>query len=313
MRLQTLSDLKNAPKKDTLVENMMKCPGLYGLIARQKVGKSTLALQLIDCLANNKPFLGNKVCPAPALYISTEMSANQVYKKFKEFKTNVSDKDFFYLDKRDFASFSIHDLLYQLVTFAEDKKGKLVVIDILGGIDFGKYDLNNYQDMGQKVLPQLRELTEKFNITLIFVHHLNKNSDTLGSTAIDSTVDGKLVLLQNNINDFTLLTENRDFPPLEISLKKNENQIMEVVEKHESDELDLNLIILLNYVIGQKEVKATSGELASKLNLKITPSLLTRLVKSNEAKLNKQGLFITDERTANARTKLYKYVEPLDE
>lgn len=56
------------------------------------------------------------------------------------------------------------------------------------------YDLNNYRDMGQYVIPKFRELCKKYNFTILLIHHLNKNNKSLGSTAIDGSVDGIITL-----------------------------------------------------------------------------------------------------------------------
>lgn len=56
------------------------------------------------------------------------------------------------------------------------------------------YDLNNYQDMGQYVISKFRELCKKYNFTILLIHHLNKNNKSLGSTAIDGSVDGIITL-----------------------------------------------------------------------------------------------------------------------
>ena len=56
------------------------------------------------------------------------------------------------------------------------------------------YDLNNYQDMGQYVIPKFRELCKKYSFTILLIHHLNKNNKSLGSTAIDGSGDGIITL-----------------------------------------------------------------------------------------------------------------------
>ena len=69
---------------------------------------------------------------------------------------------------------------------------------MFNGINFGlNYDLNNYQDMSQSVFPQLRKLCNDFDVTIIFIHHLNRRGKSLGSTAIDTCVDGKIAIKQD--------------------------------------------------------------------------------------------------------------------
>ncbi len=57
--MKSISELrKETTKKDFIVDNLMKSQGLYFLVARPKVGKSLLALQLANSIATGTPFLG---------------------------------------------------------------------------------------------------------------------------------------------------------------------------------------------------------------------------------------------------------------
>ena len=77
--MKTISEMrKENIKKDFIVENFMKSNGLYCLVARPKVGKSLLALQLANAIATGTNFLGFRTSPSPVLYISTEMNFSQI-------------------------------------------------------------------------------------------------------------------------------------------------------------------------------------------------------------------------------------------
>lgn len=52
-------------KKDFIVENLMKSNGLYCLVARPKVGKSLLALQLAYSIATGTIFWGLELIHLP--------------------------------------------------------------------------------------------------------------------------------------------------------------------------------------------------------------------------------------------------------
>ena len=79
IKVKTISEIKKSTiKKDFIVDNLMKSNGLYCLVARPKVGKSLLALQLADSIANETTFLGFNTNPSPVLYISTEDSVYKV-------------------------------------------------------------------------------------------------------------------------------------------------------------------------------------------------------------------------------------------
>lgn len=176
------------------------------------------------------------------------------------------------------------------------------------------YDLNNYQDMGQYVIPKFRELCKKYNFTILLIHHLNKNNKSLGSTAIDGSVDGIITLkLDQNLKNKILFSyESRDYESIEFVLKRNENLIFEKSET-DSNDLNPNLLVFLNYAIRQKEFSFTISEITGKLNLQIVPSVFGKLLKSNLDNLEKEGLHIDAKRTGTERIYVAKYEEPIDD
>ena len=187
---------KNSKKKDFIVDNLMKSNGLYCLVARPKVGKSLLALQLANAIATGTNFLGFRTSPSPVLYISTEMNFSQILDRIDKMNLEFDD-DNFRLKEQEIneRKLNLMDLQLEFQEFANDLNGRFVIIDMFSGIDMNNgYDLNNYQDMGQYVIPKFRELCKKYNFTILLIHHLNKNNKSLGSTAIDGSVDGIITL-----------------------------------------------------------------------------------------------------------------------
>lgn len=86
---------------------------------------------------------------------------------------------------------------------------------MLKDIDFNiSYDINSYQDISQKLMSKIRSYADKYNLTILFVHHLNKLGKILGSTGFDAVVDGIIRLSKNCYDDSTIKMEiiNRDFP-----------------------------------------------------------------------------------------------------
>ena len=72
--MKSIEQLNEVIKKDNIIDGIMKSNGLYCLVAEPKVGKSFLALQLANCLVNNKQFLGFNTNPTSVLYVSTEIA-----------------------------------------------------------------------------------------------------------------------------------------------------------------------------------------------------------------------------------------------
>lgn len=312
--MKTISEMrKNSTKKDFIVDNLMKSNGLYCLVARPKVGKSLLALQLANSIATGTTFLGFRTSPSPVLYISTEMNFSQILDRIDKMNLEFND-DNFRLKEQEIneRKLNLIDLQLEFQEFANDLNGRFVIIDMFSGIDMNNgYDLNNYQDMGQYVIPKFRELCKKYNFTILLIHHLNKNNKSLGSTAIDGSVDGIITLKldQNLKNKILFVYESRDYESQDFVLKRNENLIFERSEI-DSNDLNPNLLIFLNYAIKQKEFSFTISDITSKLNLQIVPSVFGKLLKSNLDNLEKEGLHIELKRTGTDRIYTAKYEEP---
>ena len=312
--MKTISEMrKNSTKKDFIVDNLMKSNGLYCLVARPKVGKSLLALQLANSIATGTNFLGFRTSPSPVLYISTEMNFSQILDRIDKMNLEFTDENFRLKEQEvNERKLNLMDLQLEFQEFANDLKGRFVIIDMFSGIDMNNgYDLNNYQDMGQYVIPKFRELCKKYNFTILLIHHLNKNNKSLGSTAIDGSVDGIITLKldQNLKNKILFIYESRDYESQDFVLKRNENLIFEKSEI-DSNDLNPNLLVFLNYAIKQKEFSFTISDITSKLNLQIVPSVFGKLLKSNLDNLEKEGLHIELKRTGNDRIYTAKYEEP---
>lgn len=313
--MKTISEMrKNFIKKDFIVDKLMKSNGLYSLVARPKVGKSLLALQLAHSIATGTKFLGMDTSSSPVLYISTEMNYMQIIDRIDKMNLDFNDNNFLLIEQNpNERKLNLMDLQLDLQRFSSMYKGRFVIIDMFSGIDLNNgYDLNNYQDMGQYVLPKFRELCKRYNFTILLIHHLNKNNTSLGSTAIDGSVDGIITLKHdNNIKNKIIFNyESRDYEGFDLILKRNENLIFEVSEFETSD-LNNNLMLFLNYAIKQKEFTFTASDITSKLNMQITPSVFGKLLNNSIDILEKEGLHIEYKRTANERIYTAKYSEPV--
>lgn len=56
-------------------------------------------------------------------------------------------------------------MIYNIKEFDTKYNGKLVIIDIMCGIDYGyETDINNYSDVIKNMFDKYRELTKKYNL-----------------------------------------------------------------------------------------------------------------------------------------------------
>ena len=313
--MKTIEELKcSIVDINYIIENMIRENGLYCLLGEAKVGKSAMALQIANSVANGIYFLDLKTNKSPVLYLSTEMNPNETISRIKLMKLNLSNEEFLYTYPEDnMTQLSILKVEKEIMNFHEKYNGKLVFIDMFNGINFGyNYDLNNYQDMSQNIFPKIREFCTKYEVTIILVHHLNRKGKSLGSTAIDTCVDGKIAIKQDeNIKStFYLKYESRDYPGREYVLKRDDNLILSIDEVTD-DKLNENVMAFLRYAMGNNEFEFTMSDMISKLKLDIIPSTLGKLLASNKVELEKLGLII---KSKNKSKRLYtaKYEEPLN-
>ena len=312
--MKTINEiLNNNTKKDFIVENLMKSNGLYCLVARPKVGKSLFSLQLAHAIATGTIFLGLKVNPSPVLYISTEMDSSQIADRINKMSLQFDDN--FYLIEQEVnkPKLNLDYLEKKISEFASKNKGKFVIIDMFNGVYINdKFDLYNYQDMAQIVLPKYRELCSKCSITILLIHHLNKTNTTLGSTAIDGAVDGIITLKQDNHlkNKIYFNYQSRDYKSDEFVLEINDNLIFEKVED-ETEELSNELKILLNYAIRKKEFSFSASEITSQLGILIQPTIFGKILKKNIPALEKEGLHLYYNRKSGKRRYDARYEEPI--
>lgn len=285
----------------------MKSNGLYCLVAKPK-----LALQLANSLINNKEFLGFKVNPTPVLYISTELSSLQLKERLDITGYEFFLNSFFFLERDEEHKLCLRDdLLLDIKEFATKYNGKLVIIDIMCGIDYGyDLDINNYNDVMKNMFDKYRELSKKYNLTFLLIHYLNKEVKTLGSTGIDGNMNGILTLINNKDNTYTLKIINRDFEEQNLNLIRNDKLEFEFINE-DNTELDFNLSVFMRYVIKKKEVIFTPAEMIAELNLLITPSRFGRLLNSNIKRLEKEGIYVELNRTATSRNYKAKFIDPL--
>ena len=85
-------------------------------------------------------------------------------------------------------------LQLELKEFSETYVGKFVIVDIICDIDYGyKLDINNYSDVMKRMFDKYRELSKKYKLTFLLVHHLNKEGKTLYSTGIYGNMNDILI------------------------------------------------------------------------------------------------------------------------
>ena len=204
---------------------------------------------------------------------------------------------------------------YELAYTIKEENGKLVIIDMLKDIEFDfHYDINNYQDI-DKALKELRYLCDKYNFSILYIHHLNKNGNSLGSTALDGSVDGIFTLskVKDYDNRYTLKITNRDYPSKDISLIKDEKCILTICDDVLEEDIDYNLMLLIKYISNKGNIEFTCSEIVNKANLQLTPKQLGIRLKKWKDILLKEGINISYKKSAKQRLYSAYYEEKTEE
>lgn len=311
--MKQINEINKSIKKDIIVENLMISNGVYLLVSHPKVGKSMFAQQLAFSLTTGEDFLGFKVNPSHVLYITTESDINQLNDRFKLMNLKPNVNKLHIIDIDDIPDFYIRDIERDIYELTFNKEPLFIIMDMFKDIKFDtSYDLNNYQEINDVVFRKLKELCRKYNSTLLVTHHLNKRDETMGSVGLNADVSGimKLKESKNNYNKLTLDYKGRDLGRLELNLKRNENQTFSVIDENTNDETDYNLLLFIKYAVAKKDFDYTISDILSKTNILLTPTQLGGLIQRNLQLLEKEGLHITNKRTANERLWHCSYEEP---
>lgn len=184
----TLGELLVLPEENTqwLVEGLLPNGGTSFLVAKPKVGKSTLAQNLAFCVARGEQFLGRDVKQGTVLYLALEEKKSELKKHFVSMGATAEDEIAFYVARAP------EDGLAWLTREVEKRNPVLIIVDT-----FQRYkrlqDLNDYASVTNALDP-LTNLARESGAHLMFTHHGKKGGGSdgdavLGSTALFGAVD----------------------------------------------------------------------------------------------------------------------------
>lgn len=205
--LQTMREFLAEPDEVVawVVDDLLPASGLSELVAKPKVGKSTLARCLAVAVARGTSFLGRAVHVGPVIYCAFEEKRSEVRRHFRQL--GVSDED------------PIHVLIGRtpvefLPKLAESitlLRPVLVVVDPM--IRLARVvDLSAYAEVALALEPVLN-LARETGAHVVLVHHGRKMGGeggdvTLGSTAIFGAVDVGMFLRKHDGHRY-VVTEER--------------------------------------------------------------------------------------------------------
>lgn len=212
----SLGSLLDEPEEDIdwILDGMLPSSGFSIVVAKPKVGKSTLVRQLALAVACGKPFLERQTSRGAVLYVALEEKRSEVKKHFKLLGGTGNDDLYVYVGS---VPQEAHKWLDREI---KQRKPVLVIIDTLFRF-VNIQDGNDYAKVTSALTPLL-SLSRENGAHLMVVHHARKGGGdggdtTLGSTAIFGSVD-TAIFLKKSDGKRMIETEQRYGDNLESSI-----------------------------------------------------------------------------------------------
>ena len=216
--LLTLQQLYELPPEDVswTVDDLLPKGSLSILIAKPKVGKSSLIRELVRDVALGETFLNRNVDQGPVIYLAFEERIHSVREAFESMAVPPDAQILLTTSKMDCPD------VETLTKLIAEHKPSLVIIDTL--IRFCQVqDLNDYVGVTRAMEP-LAELARSSGCSILVSHHGKKgetenNGDSaLGSTALFGMVDTLIRIRVDGQNRRIISTEQRYGDSLESSM-----------------------------------------------------------------------------------------------
>jgi len=194
------------PRHRFALDGILPAAGSSLLIAKPKVGKSTLAQQLAVAVARGGTFFGKDVRQGAVLYHAFEEQDTEVARAFRSAAVERGLPGYFHFGDAP------TDRWEALRAAVEEHRPTLVVIDTLAYWMSIK-DFNDYAQVGDALKP-LHRFARTNDTHLMAVHHQGKVGESpLGSTALSANVD-TIMMLNETDQGRTLETKQRYGAPL---------------------------------------------------------------------------------------------------
>jgi hypothetical protein len=188
-----LKDVMEEPDEDIswIIDELLPSGGFSIIVAKPKVGKSTLVRQMALAVSKGDSFLDRSTHAGSVLYVALEEKQSEVKKHFSLLGFEGQEPIYLYVGSVP------QDAQKWLEEGIQKHRPVLVIIDTL----FRFVNIRNGNDYAEvtKALTPILDLTRTYKAHVMVVHHAGKGdrdaSDvTLGSTAILGSVDTQIVL-----------------------------------------------------------------------------------------------------------------------
>jgi hypothetical protein len=241
------------------VDGLLPAGGLSLLVAKPKVGKSTMARHLAVAVASGEPFLGRQTVAGPVLYLALEEKKSHIRSHLRRLGVDA-----------DTRTLHLHigplppgDPIRWLKDRINETGATLVVIDTLGRFVQAR-DLNDYAEAVRLSRP-LIEMAHGTGAHILCLHHAGKGDlrtgidAGIGSTAWAGSVDTHLSMKRNQTGTRTLETIQRtgdDMAETQVILDRDTGRVKLGVPAEVAKLADARTVILDTVRAGKQQAKA---------------------------------------------------------
>ena len=295
-----------------LIEKLLG-KGVYILAGASKIGKSWLVLWLADRVSKGENVWEFKTQQADVLYVSLEDTAQRIQRRLSEVTGGEADRVWIATEAELLGS----GFEQQLGNFLSAHPGVgFVIVDTLQRIRQMKSEKYSYAG-DYEVMTALKAIADRFNITILVVHHTRKeeSSDAFnmisGTNGLMGCADGAMVLQKPSRigKSATLDVTGREIADLQLKLEFDENkhwQFIEYGKEEPRDEADKLLSAVKQLVSEYRVWHGTPTELVSALGPVLPsdtkPHALTRKLNASTQTLAQQyGVSYRNTRTPDSR------------
>ena len=295
-----------------LIEKLLG-KGVYILAGASKIGKSWLVLWLADRVSKGEPVWDFKTQQSGVLYVSLEDTAQRIQRRLSEV-TGGEAEGVWIATEAELLGSGFEQQLGNFLSANRDVG--FVIIDTLQRIRQIKSEKYSYAG-DYEVITALKAIADRFNITILVVHHTRKEESEdafnmiSGTNGLMGCADGAMVLRKASrlSRMATLDITGREIADLQLKLEFDDSKHWQFIEygREEPDEKpDPILLAVQKLVSDSREWQGTASELLSclkgSLGSGIKPNVLSRQLKASASRLSQDyGIRYHTERTPEAR------------
>ena len=295
-----------------LIEKLLG-KGVYILAGASKIGKSWLVLWLADRVSKGEKVWEFKTQQADVLYVSLEDTAQRIQRRLSEVTGGEADRVWIATEAELLGS-GFERQLGNFLT-AHPNTG-FVIIDTLQRIRQMKSEKYSYAG-DYEVMTALKSIADRFNITILVVHHTRKEESEdafnmiSGTNGLMGCADGAMVLQKPSrlSKTATLDVTGREIADLQLKLEFDDSKHWQFIEygKEEPDEGPSKFLSAVQKLVSEShEWRGTASELLDclkgSLDSDVKPNVLSRRLKASSSRLSQEyGISYRSERSQEAR------------